>query len=298
MNGQRKIALATVFAALVVSSCAQNDAHSSNAAGGPLGGAGAGAGAGGSTLAAGTGGNAVMAGDGGHPGGGAGGATPAGTGGHPSQGSGGHPSGGAGGTSSGAGGASSGAGGSTVGGTGGTATGGAGGATGSGGAGACPAKPLSTPQGRPTPKACSVSQLEMGLSASGPAPCAAKTDCPAGPGERSTCLNGQCSADACINDSDCPSGQACGCAADYYGGNAQHPNLCFPAQCRVDADCPAGGVCEPSYGGPCGGLTGFFCHSASDTCNSSSDCCGNLSACLYQPELGHWACQAVMVCSG
>jgi hypothetical protein len=45
-------------------------------------------------------------------------------------------------------------------------------------------------------------------------------------------------------------------------------------------------------------LTGFFCHSAEDTCNTDSDCCSSTPACRFQSELGHWACQAVMVCNG
>jgi hypothetical protein len=42
----------------------------------------------------------------------------------------------------------------------------------------------------------------------------------------------------------------------------------------------------------------LFCHSPEDTCHSNDDCCGSTSACLYQPELGHWACQAPEVCMG
>jgi Cys-rich repeat protein len=114
------------------------------------------------------------------------------------------------------------------------------------------------------------------------------------------CLGGRCSLDQCVTDSDCPTGQACGCA-DSFGGNAVHFNECVPTQCRTDSDCGTGFTCSPSNAGYCSSLTGFYCHSAADTCATSADCCPGsepFQECVYQPVLGHFACQAGVVCSG
>jgi hypothetical protein len=45
-------------------------------------------------------------------------------------------------------------------------------------------------------------------------------------------------------------------------------------------------------------LAGYYCHGPADDCQSDTDCCGSTPACRYQPALGHWACQAVVVCNG
>jgi hypothetical protein len=156
--------------------------------------------------------------------------------------------------------------------------------------------PLSEPVGRPAEKACATSPLAQNLPDASTTPCSIDADCSGG----LHCFHGECGADSCHQDSDCDPGSACACAADYYGGNALHGNLCIKANCRIDADCQrAGGTaCSPSYGERCGATTGYFCHSKLDTCQSNSDCCGQLQTCLYAPELGHWACQAVTVCNG
>ncbi|HET6151064.1 MAG TPA: hypothetical protein VFH68_26245 [Polyangia bacterium] len=104
--------------------------------------------------------------------------------------------------------------------------------------------------------------------------------------------------DQCTTDQQCPAGEACGCAADFYG-NVAHTNVCVTAQCRLDSDCGPGGVCSPSFTGHCGSLTGYYCHSAADECLGQSDCCDRARpSCQYSPELGHWACQATIVCNG
>ena len=105
--------------------------------------------------------------------------------------------------------------------------------------------------------------------------------------------------DQCLTDDQCATDTACACASEFHG-NAIHTNQCVPAQCRVDSDCGAAGTCSPSSSGHCGSLTGLFCHTPADTCASNADCCGDSSRplCGYQAELGHWACQAVIVCNG
>jgi hypothetical protein len=131
----------------------------------------------------------------------------------------------------------------------------------------------------------------------GPA-CTTLADCPASTGFQA-CLQGRCSVDFCVSDGDCPNGQACGCSNLYYGGNAAiHPNACVASHCRVDADCGAGGICSASIGPGCGSLDGYYCHSSADECHTSADCCSDKPLCRYQPQLGHWACQAQFACNG
>lgn len=157
----------------------------------------------------------------------------------------------------------------------------------------CGAKPMSKPDGRPKSVACKTSPLAMNWTDAGAQSCQKTSDCTHG-----ACKDGFCGPDECVVDTDCPTGFTCACAADYYGGNALHGNHCIASKCRTDADCGPNEACSASYGGYCGSPTGFFCHSAADTCNSSMDCCPAASFCGYQPTLGHWACQHVMVCTG
>jgi hypothetical protein len=114
------------------------------------------------------------------------------------------------------------------------------------------------------------------------------------------CLQGRCLYDACLTDSDCPSGQACSCASDYYGGNGSVKlNICVPANCHVDSDCGADGYCSPSPGG-CGTYQGFYCHTKKDTCvDPTKDCagCTSSNACTYSPAAGYFVCGS-SVCNG
>ena len=112
-----------------------------------------------------------------------------------------------------------------------------------------------------------------------------------------TCLHGTCSFDQCLSDSDCGSG-VCGCASDYYGGNAAfHPNVCVQAGCHIDSDCGPGGFCSPSRG-RCGSYEGFYCHGSADTCvDPTKDCGGCASACVYTPTIGAFVCGGA-VCNG
>jgi hypothetical protein len=186
------------------------------------------------------------------------------------------------------------------------ASAGVGGAAGSAGstaaAGSACGSPLSTPVGRPTASACTATSFPT-PNPNAPA-CTGDGDC-ADAGAASYCLGDQCGLDQCLVDSDCPSGQACRCA-NQQGGNALHRNSCVPTGCRVDADCGPGGTCSPDISGFCSSLTGYQCHSSLDTCHSDADCCDNTPdtppdarrRCGYQPELGHWACAALLLCNG
>jgi hypothetical protein len=177
-----------------------------------------------------------------------------------------------------------------------TGAGGALGGSGSGSAGspsACGGA-RSAPVGRPTASACPVTSPNTPNAS--PHACVTDSDC-ADAGALPRCLSGTCGFDQCLVDSDCPSGQACGCS-DQQGGNIIHTNSCVPAGCRVDADCGTNGTCSPDASARCGSLSGYQCHAAADTCNSDADCCGSTPRCGYQPELGHWACAAIAVCNG
>ncbi len=165
----------------------------------------------------------------------------------------------------------------------------------------CKGGSASDPGDRPQPVTCPTTTYPW-IDAGGVS-CVTVSDCvDAGAELVGACREGKCVADQCLTDEDCPSGQACGCS-NQFAGNAIHTNACVPAQCRVDADCGKGGSCSPSSDGYCGGLTGFYCHSANDTCTTSADCCANgpsdlPSVCRYSSALGHFACQTLPVCSG
>jgi hypothetical protein len=110
-------------------------------------------------------------------------------------------------------------------------------------------------ENRPTAAACTVT-TPPGATGSAPTSCATTADChdPYWP----NCVQGQCSFDTCLADSDCASGTLCACAGQFYGGNRFHGNECVAASCRVDADCGTGSICAPSRG-YCGGFAGFHC---------------------------------------
>jgi hypothetical protein len=159
----------------------------------------------------------------------------------------------------------------------------------------------SEPGDVPQPVTCTATPASPYLDA-GSVACTTVADCGDGGGFDSFqgCRGGFCTFDQCLTDTDCPTGQACGCASQF-GGNAIHYNRCVPAQCRQNSDCGTGGICSPSNGAYCSSLTGYYCHSPADTCTTNADCCnGNLSSseCLYSEALGHFACQAQVVCSG
>jgi hypothetical protein len=154
------------------------------------------------------------------------------------------------------------------------------------------------PGSRPTAVACSVTPNY--LPGSPEVSCTTLADCTDGgtTSPYTACRGGKCALDQCLTDSDCPSGQACGCAGQF-GGNAIHTNACVPAQCRVNSDCDRSvGICSPTKG-YCGNLLGYYCHTAEDSCITDADCCDqSIPSCQYQPSLGHFACQAAIGCNG
>jgi hypothetical protein len=104
-----------------------------------------------------------------------------------------------------------------------------------------------------------------------------------------------CSYDTCLHDTDCPTGETCGCRGSPYvsGGNS-----CVKSDCRVDSDCGAGGYCSPTTGS-CGVLLGYFCHTQKDQCVNDSDCAidgGGLRKCGYSTTAGYWMCTNVLLC--
>jgi len=162
------------------------------------------------------------------------------------------------------------------------------------GAGVCgaPSAPVSRTQSCPANSLMFLGAPDAGVTA-----CTLDADCmdaEDGPGH---CLHGQCGLDECLTDDDCGAGQACGCGSEFSGDTA-HVNQCVSANCRVDADCGSNGVCSESKGGYCGGITGFYCHTASDQCQTDADCCEGVTTCAYQPSLGSWRCQPPVLCTG
>ena len=154
-----------------------------------------------------------------------------------------------------------------------------------------------SPVGRATAPACpATTSFDAGSVA-----CTTFADCQdAGSSSFQACLADRCSIDQCFTDSDCPTGQACGCATELRG-NARHTNRCLPSGCRVDSDCANGEKCSASYDPYCGSLSGYYCHSPADTCTTDATCCSpdtTVYNCAYAPELGHFACQARQGCGG
>jgi len=150
----------------------------------------------------------------------------------------------------------------------------------------------------PPPGTCN-----FGGSSGGPGMCSSDSQCADGG------LNGRCvemgggvaycgcTYDACLHDSDC-TGETCACHGSPYTG--QLGNRCVPGNCHVDSDCGAGGYCSPSYSpAGCGGLGGYYCHTAVDQCIDDSDCAdaGFLTVCAYSTMNSRWECQQQVACA-
>jgi hypothetical protein len=164
----------------------------------------------------------------------------------------------------------------------------------------------SVPPGRPESVACPATDVSSeepvaaGAGGADASSCSVDADCVMSDprGLLVHCLKGQCGPDECLLDSDCPSGQACGCAGQFFG-NAFHTNRCVPSNCRVDGDCAANGACSVITTGYCGSFNGFYCHTPYDQCHTDMDCTNPVvPICNYIPMLGHWACEAPTVCNG
>jgi hypothetical protein len=91
-------------------------------------------------------------------------------------------------------------------------------------------------------------------------------------------------ASGCAQDSDCPEGQVCLCAAP---GLAER-SFCVPAGCTSDADCGGQACAGVPDGVGLGTVQALACHAAGDPCCGDADCdVGN--DCLF--EGAAWSCQ-------
>ncbi len=107
-----------------------------------------------------------------------------------------------------------------------------------------------------------------------------------------------CTYDTCTHDTDCPMNELCACHGSPFFSAG---NTCTAGNCRVDSDCGAQGYCSPSHGGMnCGGLTGYYCHTASDTCVNDSDCAPGMGmgpqVCGWSSTDNRWECLAQELC--
>lgn len=133
---------------------------------------------------------------------------------------------------------------------------------------------------------------------SGAGMCSMDSDCTAGVNGRCNMNIGgaafcRCTYDTCMHDTDCATGETCACHGAAFHADS---NECIPGNCRVDSDCGASGYCSPTIGG-CGGLAGYYCHTAGDLCIDDADCSGSgLQACQYVTASSRWECVARMLC--
>ncbi len=119
------------------------------------------------------------------------------------------------------------------------------------------------------------------------------------------CLQGSCTFDRCMSDSDCKTNEVCSCASAYYGGNGCHVNVCVPATCHVDSDCGSGGYCSPNIG-YCGTPQEYNCVKPYDPCidpTSDCSCTGSFggsvpAACVYDPSVQEFVCGPAAICAG
>ncbi len=195
-----------------------------------------------------------------------------------------------------------------------TPDGGIGGSSSSGGtyggddAPACPGGYDGGPRPAPTahraqPGTCPATIVDLfclGQDAGAGAACTTTADCVRDGSftPYSRCLRGQCAADDCLADSDCPSGQACLCASQQYGDGCHH-NQCVSGDCRVDSDCGPGMYCSPNPRA-CGIESSIHCHKPADACFEDADCnCtgGFTSTCAYSSQAGAWVCSQI-TCAG
>jgi hypothetical protein len=139
-------------------------------------------------------------------------------------------------------------------------------------------------------------------STGNPGTCHEDSDCTSGTDGRCNQLGGPlpgcgCDYDTCMQDTDCPTGQTCACHGSPDVGGAG--NTCTASGCRVDTDCGTDGYCSPAYNTmSCGGLLGYFCHTASDACVDDTDCPSSMGpqVCTYSSTQGHWICGQVQLC--
>jgi hypothetical protein len=105
----------------------------------------------------------------------------------------------------------------------------------------------------------------------------------------------ECTYDSCVHDTDCPTGDTCACHGSPY--TYGEGNTCVQGNCRVDSDCGPGGYCSPSYDTmSCGGLLGYYCHTANDQCIDDTDCgsANSDNVCVYSGS--EWQCGMEQLC--
>jgi hypothetical protein len=147
------------------------------------------------------------------------------------------------------------------------------------------------------PAAAGNCMLAMGFQCSKDSQCTAGTNgrCVENFGGVLTC---QCTYDTCVHDTDCMAGDLCVChGSAYTGGDG---NTCMMGNCRVDSDCGAKGYCSPSHGtSGCGGVTGYYCHTATDQCVDDTDCQGGQGpeVCAWSTASSRWQCQMELLCA-
>jgi len=108
----------------------------------------------------------------------------------------------------------------------------------------------------------------------------------------------------CGGDADCLDAETCACAFRAppevsYGGYGFVSSIprCRPGDCRTDADCE-GGRCGVSVG-VCGGIEGFWCHTAEDECEGPEQCTAMdplLQRCAFDKDDGRWVCAGYALC--
>jgi hypothetical protein len=164
---------------------------------------------------------------------------------------------------------------------------------------------------RPTIGTCPPSPGPPGPDAA-TASCASASDCSdAGP---RFCVGGHCAEDECTSDTNCGATGICSCGFVGSGtAGVVVPNTCMMGEgCQTDAQCPSG-YCSPSLdsifiGGLSGGTNysySYHCHVSADTCTNDSDCgpqttptMPHTPVCMWNAQLGHFACGTPSVAAG
>ncbi|HEV3192599.1 MAG TPA: hypothetical protein VGY54_18950 [Polyangiaceae bacterium] len=181
------------------------------------------------------------------------------------------------------------------------------GGSGSVGSSGCARAPSKVTDNRPVAAACNPTNPSSapGAAEAGAINCTRDIDCQGDSGPLRWCRNNVCTVDQCLSDTDCGSGEVCGCS-NQFSGYRFHANTCVATDCHVDADCGVNGLCSPKVDINmwCMTFKGYHCRSAADECVTGADCnpsssCGTSGAtdsfywaCTYGP--GHWACQGIL----
>jgi hypothetical protein len=101
----------------------------------------------------------------------------------------------------------------------------------------------------------------------------------------------------CTEDSECPIGAACLCAASLDDEEISViEGQCVPANCRSDMDC-GGYPCAATRDG-CGYVNGLYCQSGMDLCSFDSQCVdlGLGNHCAFSQSEMRWVCEEYSFC--